>query len=126
VARDFHALGFKVVWQPFLAEKLHAELEKARKIAEKLGVLFDGGKFMEQQRAADGHARGLMVAPWTSFAVGALPTGDVGVGKIDHGPQRRTNCGHRARGSVASWVWSLRRAWPRRANWWYSTLRPPG
>ena len=53
VARDFHALGFKVVWQPFLAEKLRGELDKAREITEKAGVLFDEGKFMEQQRAAE-------------------------------------------------------------------------
>ncbi|HJX51350.1 MAG TPA: hypothetical protein VJ801_01165 [Polyangia bacterium] len=53
VACDFHAIGFKVVWQPFLAEKLRTELEKARESAEKAGVLFDEGKFMEQQRAAE-------------------------------------------------------------------------
>ena len=53
VARDFHALGFKVVWQPFLAEKLRGELDRAREIAEKAGGLFDEGKFMEQQRAAE-------------------------------------------------------------------------
>ena len=55
VARDFHALGLKVVWQPVLAEKLRTELEKARESAEKAGVLFDEGKFMEQQRAAEIH-----------------------------------------------------------------------
>lgn len=43
----------QVVWQPFLAEKLRGELEKARESAEKAGVLFDEGKFMEQQRAAE-------------------------------------------------------------------------
>ena len=53
VARDFHALGFKVVWQPFLAEKLRTELEKARESAEKAGVIFDEGKFIEQQRAME-------------------------------------------------------------------------
>lgn len=52
-ARDFYALGFKVVWQPFLADKLHVEFGKARGIAEKLGVLLDEGKFLEQQRAAE-------------------------------------------------------------------------
>ena len=42
-----------MVWQPFLAEKLRGELDKAREIAEKAGVLFDEGKFMEQQRTAE-------------------------------------------------------------------------
>jgi hypothetical protein len=84
VARDFHALGFKVVWQPFLAEKLHAELEKARKIAEKLGVLFDGGKFMEQQRAADGHARGLMVGAMDELCGWCAPDRRRRRREIDH------------------------------------------
>lgn len=53
VACDFHALGFKVVWQPFLADKLRGELDRAREVAEKAGVLFDEGKFIEQQRAAE-------------------------------------------------------------------------
>ena len=50
VARDFHALGLRVVWQPFFSEKLSAEIEKAR---EKDGANFDEGRFLEEQRAAE-------------------------------------------------------------------------
>jgi hypothetical protein len=50
VARDFHALGLQVKWQPFFSEKLRAEIEKAR---EKDGASFDEGSFLDEQREAE-------------------------------------------------------------------------